>query len=312
MLNNEAVLDWQEIEVFLVVADELHFGRAARRLHLSQARVSQTIQKMERRVGSALFDRTTRRVSLTAIGQGLLADLRPAHQAVHHAFARAQAAGRGITGVLRVGFLGPVAGRVVLDVMAAVRTSHPGLEIHLSETQIADPCRPLRDGEVNLVLTQLPVDEPGISTGPVVLSEPWVLAVSARHPYARRESVSLEDLARDRTFRPVGEPSTDWLDNYLPWTTPAGRPIERGPAVATFQELLALVAAGQGICPVAAHNVRYHPRPDVAFIPFTDAPPFEFGLAWPTSEQTSRVKIFIETTDRLVADRGGPAAVAEH
>jgi DNA-binding transcriptional LysR family regulator len=311
MVNNETVMNWQEIEVFLAVADELHFGRAAGRLHLSQARVSQTIQKLERRVGSQLFDRTTRRVSLTPIGRRLLLDLQPAHQAIHHAFARAQAAGRGITGSLRVGFLGPLAGRVVLEVMAAIHTSHPDLEIHVSETQIADPCRPLRDGEVDLVLTQLPVSEPGISTGPVVLSEPRVLAVSAGHPYARRASVGLEDLAGDQTFRPIGEPSTDWLDNYLPWATPAGQPIRRGPAIGTFQELLALVAADQGICPVAAHNIRYHPRPDVAFIPFTDAPPFEFGLAWHSSAQTTRVRTFVETTNRLVTEWGGPAVAAQ-
>ncbi|GAB3883937.1 LysR family transcriptional regulator [Kibdelosporangium lantanae] len=305
------VIDWQEIEVFLAVADELHFGRAARRLHLSQARVSQTVQKLERRIGSPLFDRTTRRVSLTAIGQRLLADLQPAHQAVHEALNQARVAGRGVTGVLRVGFFGPVAGRVVLDVMTAVRADHPDLEVHLSETHVADPCRPLRDGDVDLVLTQLPVNEPGITTGPVVLSEPWVLAVSASHPFARRTEVSVEDLARDRTFRPVGEPSADWLDTYLPWSTPTGRPIERGPAVGTFQELLALVAAGQGVCPVAAHNVRYHPRPDVVFVPFTDAPPFEFGLAWRSSAETGRVRAFVETTSRLVAAWGGPVAAAQ-
>ncbi|NBE92344.1 LysR family transcriptional regulator [Nonomuraea sp. KC401] len=299
------------MEAFLAVADELHFGRAARRLHLSQARVSQTIQRLERRIGSPLFDRTTRRVSLTPIGRRLLDELRPAHQAVLDALGRAQAAGRGIAGVLRVAFLGPVAGRVVLEVMTTVRADHPDLDIQLCETQIADPCRPLRDEEVDLVLTQLPVNEPGITTGPVVVSEPRVLAVSTRHPYARRESVSLEDLSRDCTFRPAGNPSPDWLDSYLPWSTPAGRPIERGPAVATFQELLALIAAGQGICPVAAHNSRYHPRPDITFVPLADAPPFEFGLAWRTSAQTTRVKIFIKTTDKLVTAWGGPTAAAQ-
>jgi DNA-binding transcriptional LysR family regulator len=306
------VLDWQEIETFLAVADELHFGRAAQRLHLSQARISQTVRKLERRVGSPLFDRTTRRVTLTPIGERLLADLRPAHHAVQAALQRAQAAGRGITGVLRVGFLGPMAGRVVLEVMTAVRADHPGLEVQVQETHIADPCRPLRDGEVELLLTQLPVAEPGIETGPVVLSEPRVLAVSADHPYARRACVRLEDLAGDRTFRPAGTPPADWLDSYLPWSTPNGRPIERGPAVATFQELLALVAAGQGICPVAAHNVRYHPRPDVTFVPFIDAPPFEFGLAWRSSARTSRVQTFIEATHRHVTALGGPTAAAEH
>ncbi len=305
------MVDWQEIETFLAVADELHFGRAAARLRLSQARVSQTIKKLERCVGSPLFDRTTRRVALTPIGARLRDDLRPARDAVVEALARAQAAGRGVTGVLRVGFLGPVGGRVVLEVMAALRTSHPDLEVHVQETHIADPCRPLRDGEVDVLLTQLPVAEPGIQTGPVVLSEPRVLAVSAHHPYARRDSVRLEDLAGDRTFRPAGSPPADWLDSYLPWSTPDGRPIERGPAVATFQELLALVAAGQGICPVAAHNVRYHPRPDIAFVPLVDAPPFEFGLAWRSSARTTRVQTFIEATHRLVTAWGGPAAAAE-
>jgi DNA-binding transcriptional LysR family regulator len=303
-------MDWQEIEAFLAVGDELHFGRAAQRLHLSQARVSQTIKKLERRVGSPLFDRTTRRVSLTPIGRQLLDDLVPAHQAVRDGIARAQAAGRGIIGVLRVGFLGPVAGRVVLDVMDALHSSHPDLEIQLRETQIADPCRPLRDDEVDVLLTQLPVDEPDMDTGPVVLSEPRVLAVSSRHPYARRQSVCLEDLAGDRTFRPAGTPPTSWVNSYLPWSTPSDHPIERGPAVSTFQELIALVAAGQGICPVAAHNVRYHPRPHIAFVPFTDAPPFEFGLVWRTSAQTSRVRTFVETTNRLIDEWGGPVAAA--
>jgi DNA-binding transcriptional LysR family regulator len=303
-------MDWQEIEAFLAVADELHFGRAAQRLHLSPARVSQTIKKFERRVGSPLFDRTTRRVGLTPIGRRLLDDLIPAHQAIRDGIARAQSAGRGITGVLRVGFLGPVAGRVVLDVMDALRSSHPDLEIQVRETQIDDPCRPLRDDEVDLLLTQLPVDEPGMTAGPVVLSEPRVLAVSSRHPYAAKKSVGLEDLGSDRTFRPAGTPPPAWLNSYLPWSTPGDRPIERGPAVSTFQELLALVAAGQGICPVAAHNVRYHPRPDIAFVPLVDAPPFEFGLVWRTSGHTGRVRTFVETTGRLVGEWGGPVAAA--
>jgi DNA-binding transcriptional LysR family regulator len=80
--------------------------------------------------------------------------------------------------------------------------------------------------------------------------------------------------------------------------------------VHTFQELLTLVAAGQGTCTVAAHNVRYHPRPDVAFVPIADAPPFEFGLVWRASSETARVRAFAETTGRLVDEWGGPAATA--
>lgn len=303
-------MDWQEIEAFLAVADELHFGRAANRLGLSQARVSQMIKKLERRVGALLFDRTTRRVSLTPIGQRLLADLGPAHQSVLDSIARAQAAGRGINGVLTVGFLGPLAGRVLLDILDTLRSTHPDLEIQLHATEVADPCRPLRDNELDLLLTQLPVTEPGITTGPVVIVEPRVLAVSARHPLARNSTASLEDLTTDRMLRPAGSPPKQWLDSYQPWATPSGRPIDRGPAVRTFQELMTLIAAGKGICTVAAHNIRYHPRTDVTFIPMPDTPPFEFGLVWRTNGETSRVRAFVEATARFLDDCGGPAAMA--
>jgi DNA-binding transcriptional LysR family regulator len=303
-------MDWQEIEAFLAVADELHFGRAAGRIGLSQARVSQLIKRLERHVGAPLFDRTTRRVSLTPIGRQLLDDLRPAHRSLLDGIERARAAGRGVTGVVDVGFLGPLAGRVLLDVVDVLRCAHPELEVHLQTTEVADPCRPLRDGEVDLLLTQLPVTEPGIETGPVVIVEPRVLAVAARHPLARRESISVEDLPTVPMLRPAGAPPREWLESCQPWTTPGGRAIERGPAVRTFQELLTLIAAGQGVCTVAAHNVRYHPRDDVAFVPMSDAQPFEFGLVWRSSAATARVRAVVVAAQHLVDEWGGPTAAA--
>ncbi len=304
-------MDWQEIEAFLAVADELHFGRAAERLSLSQARVSQMIKKLERRVGAPLFDRTTRRVSLTPIGQRLLTDLRPAHQSVLDSLARAKAAGRGITGVLDVGFLGPLAGRVLLDILEALAASQPELELRLHATEVDDPCRPLRDNEIDVLLTQQPVTEPGLTNGPVVIVEGRVLAVSTRHPLAGNETVSMEDLATERILLPGGSAPQEWVANAQPWTTPSGQPIGRGPSVRTFQELMTLIAAGQGSCTLAAHNTRYHPRTDVAFIPIPDAPPFEFGLVWRANAETARVRDFASNTRRLVEEWGGPTAMAD-
>jgi DNA-binding transcriptional LysR family regulator len=74
--------------------------------------------------------------------------------------------------------------------------------------------------------------------------------------------------------------------------------------------MMTLIAAGQGVCTVAAHNIRYHPRPDVVYLPFTDAPPFTFGLVWRTAAETGRIRAFIGATDRLVERLGGPTALA--
>jgi DNA-binding transcriptional LysR family regulator len=303
-------LDGYEIELFLTLAEELHFGRTAQRLGLSQARVSQTVKALERRIGAPLFERTTRRVLLTPIGQRLRDDIEPAHRQIRDAVNRATSAARGIDGVLRVGFMGPVAGELIVNVRALFRVEYPGCGVELHETQIADPCRPVRDGEVDVVLTQLPVKEPGLTQGAVAIREAKVLAVSSRHPFARQTSVSLEDLARDRTFQPAGTPSQDWKQSHAPAHTPSGRAIERGVAVTTFQELLTLIAAGEGICAVAAHNRRYHARPDVSYIPFEDSPPFEFGPVWRAAGETILVAAFVRAIGEFVRARGGPDAVA--
>lgn len=99
-------MEQRDIEIFLTLADELHFGRAAERLHVSTARVSQTIKKLERRIGAPLFERTSRRVELTSIGRRLDNELRPAYKQLQDAIDGAVAAGRGFGGTLRVGFIG--------------------------------------------------------------------------------------------------------------------------------------------------------------------------------------------------------------
>ena len=298
------------MEAFLTLAEELHFGRTAERMRLSQARISQQIKALEQEIGTPLFERTSRRVSLTRIGAQLRDDLQPAYEGVQTALARASAAGRGITGELRVAFLGPVAGELLLEAAAAFRDRHPARDVELKETQIAEPLGPLREGAVDLVLTQLPVDEEGLVSGPTLIREPRVLAVSARHPYAQRDSVTLEDLASTRIPTPAGTPSRAWEESYQPWHTPSGAEIERGPAVGTFEELLTLIAAGRGECTVAAHNVHYHPRNEVSYIPIADAPAFDFGLVWRAAGETRIMRAFTQLAAELVERKGGPEAGA--
>lgn len=296
-----------ELEAFLTLAEELHFGRTAERLRLSQARVSQTIKKLERRVGAPLFARTSRRVALTPLGERLRDDVEPLYRGLGEAMARATAAARGVAGVLRVGFLGSGAGALTSAIMDGFAACHPGCEIEMRETHFADPLGPLRAAEVDVLLTRLPVREPDLVVGPVVLAEPRVLAVPARHPFARRASVSVEDLARDTVFGVSGPAPDYWWDFHVPRVTPGGRPVPRGRDVATFQELLALIVAGRGISPVAASVERYYARPGIAFVPFDDMPDTEVALVWRAAGETARVRAFADAARAAVAANGGPA-----
>ncbi|WP_017593469.1 LysR family transcriptional regulator [Nocardiopsis potens] len=293
-----------EIESFLTLADELHFGRTAERLLVSRARVSQTIRRLERRIGAPLFERTSRRVRLTPLGRRLHDDLEPAYRRIQEGVARAQAAAKGVEGVLRVGYLGAAAGEFVLDVTDAFTARHPGSEVQIRETQISDLLGPLRTGEVDVLVTQFPVDEPDLTRGPVVFSVPRMLAVPSRHPLAERESVSLEDLAHDKVFACTGEVPAYWQEHNAPLRTPGGRPVERGRSAATLQETLALIGAGKGISPVGADVARRHTPRGVAYVPFTDAEPVEYGIVWRAAGETARVRAFVQVGAEAAAAAG--------
>ncbi|WP_205121414.1 LysR family transcriptional regulator [Tenggerimyces flavus] len=103
-------MELREIEIFLTLADELHFGRTAERLYLSSSRISQTVRTLEARVGGELFERTSRRVLLTPLGERLRDRLRPAYDEIYRAFAEVREVASGITGQLRIALLNFVAG----------------------------------------------------------------------------------------------------------------------------------------------------------------------------------------------------------
>ncbi|MGW2227291.1 LysR family transcriptional regulator [Streptomyces formicae] len=301
-------MERQELETFLTLAEELHFGRTAERLLLSQARVSQTVKKLERKIGAPLFERTSRVVRMSPLGRQLYEELAPLHQEMEAAVARAKDSARGVGGELNVGFLGAGAGTLTGPILALFRERRPGVEVRMRETQFQDPLGALRSGEVDLLFTCLPVEEPDLAVGPVVINEPRLLAMPLGHPLAGRVSVSLEELAGETFFGVVNGAPAYWWDFHVPPRTPSGREIRRGQAVASFQELMTLVAAGQGISPVVASVEKYYARPGVTFVPLDDVPCAEVALIHRTTGTNARAEAFVRAVGDAVEANGGPAA----
>ncbi|MGW1816003.1 LysR substrate-binding domain-containing protein [Streptomyces sp. NPDC002125] len=301
-------MERDEIECFLLLADELHFGRTADRMRLSRARVSQLVQRLERRVGAPLFVRTSRRVALTSLGRQLRADLEPHHRAIEAALARAAATARGIDTVLHVGFSNPLTGEIALKAAEALRVSHPGLAVEICEVPLTDPFGQLRSGAFDIQLQEHPVREDDLSGGPALLAEERVLAVPSSHPLAARESVSMEDLAGVPLLTIEGELPDYWLEQHVPTHTPGGRPIGRGPAVTQMQEALTLVAGGRGALLTAAHTTTYYTRPGIVYLPFADAEPVGYGLVWRAGNTTRALEAFAGATRAAAGEvtRGDP------
>ncbi|MFB8002996.1 LysR family transcriptional regulator [Nocardia sp. NPDC056000] len=289
-----------EIEAFLAVAEELHFGRAAGRLRVSTGRISQTIKAIERRFGAPLFERTSRRVALTPIGRQLYEDLAPGLRQVQLALDRAASSGRGTDGILDVGFVGAAAVcPLIMDTIKEFRAEHPGAEVRFREVQHTDGLEGWRSEEYDMVLISRPVSEPDLVTGPTLVSEQRMLALPRTHPLAAKTALSQEDLAEITLLRMPGTIPASVRDDRTPARTPSGRPIAHGPIAYTFQELLALIGAGEGAFVVGARTAHFYLRPDISYLPIDDALPIEWGFVWRVSRETARVRAFNDTALRV-------------
>ncbi|GAB3188828.1 DNA-binding transcriptional LysR family regulator [Micromonospora palomenae] len=292
------MLERHEVETFLTLAEELHFGRTAERLRVTTGRISHVVKKLERRIGAPLFERTSRVVRLTPIGHRLADDLRPLVAGMEDAVRRAVEAGRGVTGELRVAFLGEWTAPVLLRAVNLFRERHPDCEVHVHEAQLANSRSSLVDGSIDVLIAAYPFD--GMANGPALLSEGRVLAVAAGHPLAGAESVSLEVLADHPVVQYPAVTSAEFKRDRTPDRTPSGRPVPTGPVGNTFSEMLSLVAMGRGVLPVGEHTRRYYPRPDVAYVPIHDAPPIRRGPVWLETNTTERVREFVRAAAETV------------
>lgn len=282
-------VELRDIEIFLTLAEELHFGRRAERLHVSPARVSQAIKKQERAIGAQLFERTSRQVRLTPVGEAVLQRLKPAYEGIQDALAEVINVARQSAGTLTLGVMGAQM-HDMAPVLTRFRSRHPSVELRFREVFFSDPFGALRAGEVDAVTTWLPVREPDLTVGALLREEPLHLMTAAGHPLAQQESLSMEVLGDHIVPRLNGPIPAYWEAAVLPARTPAGRPVRRGPAVTTFYEILALVAAGDAVCPVPDEGRRYNAQTDVVYLPLHDAPPVQWALIWRTDRATPLVR----------------------
>ncbi|MFF4040948.1 LysR family transcriptional regulator [Streptomyces sp. NPDC001816] len=284
-------MELRDIEIFLTLAEELHFSRTAHRLHVTQARVSQSIKKQERQIGGLLFERTSRAVRLTPLGEQLQRELGAGYRQIMDGVAAAKAAARG-TDTLTVGTVGPHSW-MLSDAVALLETRSPEVQVRFREIQPSAPLDLLRSGDVDIAVLWLPVEEPDLTVGPVIYASPTLLMTGASHPYARRDAIRLEDLA-DCAFV-AGRSLPAYMEEALhPFHTPSGRPIPRGPQVSTWQEALTAVATGQAVASVSGDIADFYPWPNLAFIPILDAPPSRWAPVWRRAAESPLIRSFTE------------------
>ncbi|PPK68320.1 LysR family transcriptional regulator [Actinokineospora auranticolor] len=259
----------RELTYFVAVAEELHFGRAAERLGMTQPPLSRAIRQLERRTGTELFERTSRRVELTPAGAALLDEARVALAAVAAAVRRARRAGqprRTLTVAMKPGGDGGL-----LPGLVEAYRAHPDSVPVDVVCRVQERADLVRQGVADLALLHRPGDDFTGLAGEDLVTERQIAVLSADHPLAAARSVRLADLPR-----PLWPPKHD----------------PNAPAVSDIGQLMQLTAMRR-LSAVVPESAAGHLRHDLRAVPVVDAPPTTLVLAWPEHSRCPHTALFV-------------------
>lgn len=256
-----------QLHAFVVLAEELHFGRAAARLGIAQPPLSQQIQRLERRVGHPLFSRAPGQVALTPAGEELLPAARGALALLADGVSAARAVGEGRAGTLRIGFAASLALTALPALLRRFRDQFPAVRLHIQEMTTTPQLAALRDGSLDVGLVREPGEEPGLEFH-TVLREHFVAVLPAAHPLAsaRQEFVEAAQLAGSSFVLPPRRVGPGLHDQIVGLCTDAGFVPEVAQEAVEWLTVCALAQAGVGVS-IAPESIARLRLEGVAFRP---------------------------------------------
>ena len=288
------------LRYFLAVAEELHFRRAAERLHMSQPPLSEAIRQLEQAVGATLLERSRRRVALTPAGEVLLGDARAVLAELDRALETARRIGTGQAGRLRLAFVGSALYGVVPDLVRAFSLGRPDVELQLQERSTTEQLAALASGELDIGFVRQPASADGLTTE-TIMREPTVAALPAGHPLTRFKRIPVARLsAQPFVLFPRGQ-APGLHDAITSALATDGRLPRIVQEVAEMQTIVGLVASGMGVSLVPG-SVQALARSGVAYRPVAGAPRSDLAMVTRSADSSPMVRAFAQAA-RLRRDR---------
>jgi DNA-binding transcriptional LysR family regulator len=284
-----------QLRAFVVLAEELHFGRAAERLGVAQPPLSQQIRRLEDKVGHALFDRAPGRVALTPAGRQLLPAARRALTELADGLAAARAAGSGRAGRIRLGFAASLALTVLPDLLRAYRRTYPDVRMDITEMTTAPQIAALRQESIDVgLLREPPADDPDLAFR-TILTEGFVAVLPAGHPLAAQRRVRVAQLAGSPFVLLPRTAGPGLHDRITTLCQDAGFTPRTAQHAVEWQTVCALVEADLGVS-LAPASIRRIRLKNVAF---RSIEPGTFrtsvAVAWRKSDRNPLVARLLET-----------------
>ncbi|MGN5631522.1 LysR family transcriptional regulator [Streptomyces sp. AC154] len=293
-------MELRHLSAFVAVAEELHFGRAAKRLQMAQPPLSQQIRQLEKELGVQLFERNTRSVRLTGAGESFLQPVRTVLDGLDVAVRAAKAAGRGEYGRVSIGFAGASSHETLPRLTRAVRAAHPGIELVMrGQTYANVALARVADGSLDLGFVRLPVTQPGVAHR-VIDQEELVCALPSDHPLAARDSVSIEALAGEPFVSFPANTGSTVRDAMVGACEAAGfnpRVVQEAPDSYT---IMALVAAGVGVT-LTVTSVQHIQQNGLVYRPLA-GPPIrrQAALAWRAENPSAALRAVLAVAEEAL------------
>lgn len=265
-----------------------------------QPALSSALKSLESELGVRLFDRHAGGVAATAAGLDVITEARLTLRQSERVTTAAERHRRGETGVLRVGFEASGAGKLTTRARAEFARRHPGVRVAPKRYDWGQEAAALRDGLADVAFVWLPNDLTGLHAE-VVHSEPRAVGLPPGHPLAGRSGVSLLDVA-DEPLMWTERAPREWVDWWAVNPRPDGSSPRWGPTNDNVEEMLEQVAEGSAICFAPVSMAQYYARPDLSWVPLTDAEPLRTVLAWVDGADNALVRGFAEVVRELAAD----------
>jgi len=295
-------MELRHLRYFVTVAEELHFGRAARRLHLSQPPLSMQIKALEEEVRVTLLLRNQRHVELTPAGEVFLKAAREILSRTDAAVEAARRAARGETGDVRVGFVTIADYNILPPVLQRFRRSSPDIRLVLQEATTDVQLRELTEARMDVGFILPPVDEERLELLPV-LQEPLLAAVPESHPAARtRGPISLKRLADSPFILFPRHMGAGLYDDTIRFCRQAGFSPRVEQEAVQMQTIVSLVSVGLGVALIPA-SLRHLGRTGVVYKSLRERSPMSVvALAWRKADARATTARFVETVRDLLRE----------
>jgi DNA-binding transcriptional LysR family regulator len=284
-------MELRHLRYFQAVAEELHFGIAAKKLNMAQPPLSQQIKQLETELGVKLFERTKPQIQLTPAGQEFLERIRSIFSDVETAVKETRRVARGEKGKISIGFVVSASYDLLPTVIRAYRSEYPEVDVELRELTTLEQIEALIQGHLHVGFLRTPIEEDGIEVQ-VLCREEFVIALPETHPASEKNVVDLNTLRNESFIMFPRQMGPHHYDEIIALFRRAGFSPRIVLEAVQMQTIINLVSSGIGLA-IVPGSVTTLQRPGIVYRPLRETTWFDVAIAWRKNDENPLVQNFL-------------------